>query len=147
MSFCITVHCQWSPWTIDSCSRTCGGGHRTKHRVKIVSEQFGGSCSGQSSLIESCNTRNCPGIISHKHGQSQIFALFENIDYMWCCVTVGCKWSRWEVESCSKSCGGGQRTKIRRKMIGEHFLGTCPGQSFLAESCNTNHCPGIISRK
>ena len=55
------VDCQWSSWSQGRCSKGCGGGQRTNRRHKWVDEEHGGSCSGQSTFIESCNTHPCPG--------------------------------------------------------------------------------------
>lgn len=57
----MTVNCQWSSWNSGSCSKTCGGGSITKIRTKTVQEANGGSCQGQSSRIENCNSNLCPG--------------------------------------------------------------------------------------
>ena len=59
----VTVDCQWSAWTFGACSKNCGGGQRTKTRTKVVTENSLGSCYGDPSTSESCNTHECPGII------------------------------------------------------------------------------------
>ena len=47
---------------IGTCSKTCGTGTRTNTRIKLVEEANGGTCSGQPTEIEECNTQPCPGI-------------------------------------------------------------------------------------
>ena len=56
------MNCEWGSWNSwNSCTKTCGGGERTKTRIKTINEAYGGTCSGDSSLTESCNTHSCPG--------------------------------------------------------------------------------------
>ena len=59
---------------------------------------------------------------------------------------VHCEWSAWEVGVCSKSCGGGTRTKSRRTDDNHHEVEPehCPGMVNLEESCNPEECPGKI---
>ena len=57
----MVVNCTWSSWSVGSCSKSCGGGMLTKTRSKTVVEANGGTCDGQSSENEICNTQNCPG--------------------------------------------------------------------------------------
>ena len=54
--------CTWSSWTVGTCTKTCGGGQRLKNRTLLITEGFGGKCSGHSLSSESCNTNNCPGV-------------------------------------------------------------------------------------
>ena len=57
------VNCEWGDWIIGDCSQTCGEGTRTNTRVpEIVAEHGGEECSGPSSIVESCQMQNCPGI-------------------------------------------------------------------------------------
>ena len=61
------VNCQWSSWTVGSCSQTCGGGALTKTRSKTIEEANGGTCQGQPSETEICNPQNCPGTLFLVH--------------------------------------------------------------------------------
>ena len=54
------VNCQWSSWSLGACSDTCGGGSLTKTRTKDVEEANGGTCDGQPTGNEICNTNPCP---------------------------------------------------------------------------------------
>jgi len=54
------VDCEWDTWTVGECSATCGEGIRQNVRVKLLTEQFGGSCEGHANDIESCNNGECP---------------------------------------------------------------------------------------
>ena len=54
------VNCTWSDWEVSDCSVTCAGGTFTKTRSKTVTEQFGGTCEGESFETVECNTQDCP---------------------------------------------------------------------------------------
>ena len=45
---------------IGECSATCGEGVRHNVRVKLVTEEFGGSCDGFANEVENCNNGECP---------------------------------------------------------------------------------------
>ena len=53
------VNCQWGPWSIGRCSKSCGGGKQIKIRTKTTVEANGGTCDGQPLVIEDCNTNSC----------------------------------------------------------------------------------------
>ena len=40
---------------------TCGGGVAIKYREKIIEEDYGGTCEGEPSMEETCNSEACPG--------------------------------------------------------------------------------------
>ena len=52
---------------------------------------------------------------------------------------MDCEWSDWTNSPCSKSCGGGQIIKKRRK-IKEEIDTTCNGEPMTIEDCNTAKC-------
>ena len=57
------VNCQWGNWySWGGCTRSCGGGTRTRYRSKTVIEEYGGTCSGSTTATENCNTGSCPGM-------------------------------------------------------------------------------------
>ena len=59
----IVVHCEWNDWVVGECSKECGGGTRTNTRTEKESASQGGDeCVGLSSLEESCNVQECPGL-------------------------------------------------------------------------------------
>ena len=62
-------------------------------------------------------------------------------------ITVDCVWTDWEEwTSCSKSCGGGKRSKIRAIKIPASSGGKmCTGRSEWEVLCNTNLCKGSLS--
>ena len=55
----ILVDCEWNIWEIGECSKSCGGGTRTNTRTKKREESLGGTCIGDSSKKEDCNTDQC----------------------------------------------------------------------------------------
>jgi len=62
------------------------------------------------------------------------------------CTAVDGGWSEWgEWSVCSRSCGGGQRT--RRRLCDSpsptHGGQTCAGPHLQHGVCNREHCPGI----
>ena len=57
------VDCEWDEWQIGECSEECGGGIRINTRSPKVESAHGGEgCAGSSSITESCNVQECPGI-------------------------------------------------------------------------------------
>ena len=57
------VHCEWDDWVNGECTEACGTGIRNNTRAKLIEEEHGGTCFGQSSEIEECNTQPCAGIV------------------------------------------------------------------------------------
>ena len=51
-------------------------------------------------------------------------------------LIVNCEWGDWSFGECSRTCGGGMRTKIRK------YIDGCPGDHKVNEECNIKHCPG-----
>merc|ERR1712136_548000 len=108
--------CEWGPWKMSKCSKTCGGGKRDKHRFRQPKEGHEEAYCGPSvdAKSEDCNTDPCP---------------------------IDCIWGDWKKGSCSKSCGGGTRTNERIKVVKEEHGGTCEGESTEVEDCNEDKCP------
>ena len=53
-----------------------------------------------------------------------------------------CKLGEWmEWKPCSKTCGNGERVRIRHKEVVEKHGGTCPGALIEKETCNPQACP------
>ena len=53
----------WSPWT--DCSRTCGGGRRSRMRECLTEGAAKLDCTGDVVQIEDCSTQPCPGECLH----------------------------------------------------------------------------------
>ena len=73
MSKTITIHsivgrvnCIWSEWEEwSTCSATCGGGSKTRHRMKSTEAANGGAdCSGEAQMVVACDAGECPGTFS-----------------------------------------------------------------------------------
>ena len=58
---------------------------------------------------------------------------------------VDCEWDNFgEWNSCSKSCGGGDKTRTRTvKAIEQNGRNPCLGESNETQSCNVDACPGM----
>ena len=108
-----TIWTDWSP-----CTRTCGGGKKVKTRKCVLPESLGKErlrlfCPGDEEVIEDCNTKQCP---------------------------IPGPWSEWS--ECSKSCGGGTRTKTRDCVNQRDPDGNpCYQDLIESEPCNENPCP------
>ena len=55
------VNCKWGPYeTWSSCSKTCGGGYKSRSRqVDTPASNEGQPCKGDVTQIEACNTQIC----------------------------------------------------------------------------------------
>lgn len=108
----------WSQW--GSCSRTCGGGSKTRSRTCTNPPPSAGgvSCQGSGFQTLSCNTEGCP------------------VDGGWS------SWGTWSI--CSLSCGSGRQTRARTctnpspAAGGAHCVGN---NSVEVQSCSTDSCP------
>ena len=58
--FLAPVDCVWSDWEYGQCSKTCGGGTKTKYRKELVQQSNGGkACAGSTWEAQDCNTQAC----------------------------------------------------------------------------------------
>jgi len=107
---------EWSEWS--SCDRTCGEGKRTRTRTVLTLARNGGKqCSESlSSEVEYCANDPCP---------------------------PECDWDNWSTWTpCSKSCGGGTKTRIRSCDNSAYPDCKCePGSSIESDECNVEVCP------
>ncbi|XP_061197855.1 SCO-spondin-like isoform X2 [Saccostrea echinata] len=106
----------WSSWS--ECSLTCGGGLKARsRRCNNPSPQYGGKqCSGSDNESSSCNQQPCP--INGKFSE----------------------WSTWS--TCSRTCGGGTKTKSRECNNPIPAFGgeNCTGPFHKSTDCNTLPC-------
>merc|ERR1719356_3701 len=111
------VDCVWFEWEFwHTCTKTCGGGKRMRIREKRTENVHGGKiCPGHRKDEQACAQWQCP---------------------------VNCKWSEWTPwTQCSKSCGGGRRSRDRAVDIpGQHGGIQCRGDTEVWEWCRTNPC-------
>ncbi|XP_048736194.2 coadhesin-like [Ostrea edulis] len=105
----------WGNWgAYKECSQTCGGGLQIRSRN--CSAENGSFCVGDSISVSTCNTQICPG------------------------PGVWGKWSAYT--DCSKTCGGGLRTRSRNCSAESGSF--CIGDSLQSATCNTQKCPGPV---
>lgn len=121
---CNTHHCpidgkygDWSSWS--KCSLSCGGGSKSRsRRCNNPSPQYGGKqCSGNGEEYSSCNSHPCP---------------------------IDGAFSEWEAWStCSHSCGGGKKSRLRLCNHPAPAFGgrNCSGLFYEYSNCKTFPCP------
>jgi len=103
----------WDSWS--SCSTTCGTGTQSRSRVIVIAAAYGGVAAPHLSETQPCNMGFCA------------------VD---CVMSLFTPWG-----ACTKSCGGGQRTKTRSVLVPPAHQGAvCPGTSE-TEACNVSPCP------
>ncbi|CEM22062.1 unnamed protein product, partial [Vitrella brassicaformis CCMP3155] len=102
----------WSGW--DKCSEQCGGGTQSRTRTVVEPDQSGGAPCPELSEERACNEDPC---------------------------AVDCKVGGWgNFSECSKSCGGGSRTRNRTVEVEPSDDGEqCPDLEE-TEECNTQPC-------
>ena len=110
------VWSRWREW--GSCSRTCGGGTKTRERFCKNKKHGGKDCPGLQSESKDCNTKACP------------------VDGYWG------PYGSWS--SCSKNCGGGEQSRTRTCNEPKNGGRSCPGDSKQTKLCNTQACPSCI---
>ena len=55
---------------------------------------------------------------------------------------VDCAWGEWQNGTCSKTCGGGELTHTRTKLVeAAHGGKECNGEATETVNCNTETCP------
>ena len=91
---------------------------------------------------------------SISHSQAYLFAWIYNIwllsiqpimfslQIIHIVISEDCEWNAWNVNGCSKSCGGGTLVKKRTKKKNETHGGKCEGKYEEKEECCTDDCPG-----
>jgi hypothetical protein len=110
----------WSDWS--TCSKTCGGGKTSRTWTTTTQPKNGGkACPSPSSETKDCNTQGCK-------------------------VNCNGYWSGWS--SCSKTCGGGTRSRTWTTTTQPKNGGTaCPSPSTQYISCNTHKYNRIYKDK
>lgn len=104
----------WNAW--GECTKSCGGGKKTRTRSIVTNVNHGGKPCPVLSESDNCNTQPCP---------------------------EECEMSPWgEWTTCDKTCGSGKQTRTR-KVIKQSAHGASPCPTTLSEerACNTEACP------
>ena len=112
------INCTWTNYREWSeCNKKCGNG--TRFRTRDISQPAlngGAQCLGSPLQSESCNTQCCP---------------------------QDCSWGSWGGwGSCSKTCGGGFKSRSRSKSQADSCGGKCDGSPTDTSECNRDKCPG-----
>ena len=109
------INCKMSAWGAwKQCSKSCGGGVRS--RIRVVVQEAASKGSQCPSLAETvpCNTDACPAD----------------------CKVSG--WSAWT--KCTSACGGGRKTRTRTVLAAPDAYGVqCPPRSAVL-NCNSHAC-------
>ena len=108
---CVVAH--WSEWS--ACSETCGGGVKRRTRSVLTPAKRGGVACPVTSASARCRTVACP---------------------------INCAlsdWGPWQV--CTKTCGGGMRTRHRSEQQAALFGGEDCAAKMQSEPCNVAACP------
>jgi hypothetical protein len=111
------VDCSVSSWTAwDACSRTCGMGLKTHHRLVETKSRFGGAlCPLSLHEMLECDAGPCP---------------------VHCLVS---DWNSWT--PCTKTCAGGSQLRSRTvAVIPAHGGFVCPVLE-QQRDCNMDYCP------
>ncbi|XP_059922302.1 hemicentin-1-like [Gadus macrocephalus] len=110
-------YAEWTQW--GPCSVSCGAGAQKRLRQcnKPLPANGGRHCAGLDSETRSCQGKPCP---------------------------VDGRWSEWSVwEECSRSCGQGNRTRVRScsSPPAQHGGAVCEGRAVEAILCSVRPCP------
>ncbi|CAD7956387.1 unnamed protein product [Amoebophrya sp. A25] len=111
------VVAEWSDW--GDCSATCGGGEQ--HRGRKISREAkngGAPCQDELSQVRGCGKTPCQ-------------------------TPVDCVWGEWSAfDECSKTCGGGQKTRTRHVTTSPRLGGKLcePLTSAEVVPCATESC-------
>eukprot|EP00929_Paragymnodinium_shiwhaense_P087746 TRINITY_DN4788_c0_g2_i1.p1 TRINITY_DN4788_c0_g2~~TRINITY_DN4788_c0_g2_i1.p1 ORF type:complete len:1519 (-),score=327.65 TRINITY_DN4788_c0_g2_i1:305-4861(-) len=167
-------NCQLSTWSaFDTCSASCGGGVRSRHR-SVVSEasENGKLCSGSLEDAENCNTQPC---VSHdvdcqlgpwtawshcdpdNQKQRTRFVKVEaqnngrrcagDLKLVVSCNTkvIDCKMSEWtNWDQCDRECDGGQKRRHRQIAVYPKNGGKlCPTGIVELAACNAKPCLNV----
>lgn len=115
----VPIDCVLGAWAgFSPCTVSCGGGTLTKHRSVHPEQSNGAACTGDTTMVESCNSQACP-----------------NSD------CEDCKWSQWTAWDECTSCEG-QRQRRREIM---HIGNYCGRKCDPSNSVETTGCKGAVA--
>eukprot|EP00397_Hematodinium_sp_SG-2012_P001832 GEMP01001837.1.p1 GENE.GEMP01001837.1~~GEMP01001837.1.p1 ORF type:complete len:1041 (+),score=169.21 GEMP01001837.1:528-3650(+) len=115
------IDCKWGQWVDwSACSRTCGGGEKSRSRLIEIAPREGGKLCDPHSMSEvsPCNTDSCTKIQD--------------------CEFAG--WSGWS--DCSCSCKGTQARTRHINVYSEEGGTPCTGSLKMVQPCNVDKCGG-----
>lgn len=109
--------CVWENWQMATCSKTCGGGSKIRHRGTQKKAAHGGKpCSGLTQELLSCSSQPCP--------QDCVYSE---------------TWAQWS--TCSKSCAGGTQDRLLEISLQADHGGTPCQVKKQQRSCSEDPCP------
>lgn len=119
------IHCQVSKWSqFSACSKTCGGGTKTRSRDIVKLNKFGGEQCPELTQVVVCLDDTCP---------------------------VDCVVGDWNKEwsTCSNLCGGGVQSRSRPVLRVSKFGGKVCPTTLQTQTCNSQACtcPAGFARK
>ena len=80
-----TVPCQWRYEEFGACTKTCGGGTKTRFPVIRTPAQHGGDCpqhvTNRVPDIETCNTQPCPSENEHSVKRRATFCITKGLGF------------------------------------------------------------------
>ncbi|XP_064625649.1 contactin-associated protein-like 2 [Lineus longissimus] len=166
----------WQDWaTWDDCTAECGGGIKSRTRTCIPPMHNGTSCVGSDTEQEQCNTQQCPvdGVwlawglwspcsVTCDSGTKTRKRTCKPPEYggntcegadtaTGACNEVTCEipgdWLEWGTwSSCSATCTGGMRTRVRECDFTVHGsrTGPCIGANSTTGSCMNYPCDDYV---
>lgn len=149
---CFSVHggySEWMEWGL--CSVSCGAG--TQRRLRQCNNPLpangGRHCTGSDTETRSCQGKPCPGksdLMEENSSSPFRTRRLCKYDYVPLCPpTVDGNWSEWSFwEECSRSCGQGNRTRVRTcsNPPAQHGGRPCEGKAVEVIMCSVRPCPG-----
>ena len=129
----------WGTPTYSTCSEYCGGGTLTETLPCVGLSDYGGNCYDENG-IPSKTTKTIPGVACNTQSCPKYSA---SVPAGWVTSTYG---------QCSKPCGGGTQTNVRKCAGMKEYGGKCfdengnkvePGavKTDTGVTCNTRTCP------
>ena len=150
---CFPVHggySEWAEW--GPCSVSCGVGSQKRLRQcnNPLPANGGRHCAGSNAETRSCQGKPCPGECALKNQMQIIHTVLSVLVKVIMCKhpfvpTVDGNWSEWSLwEECSRTCGQGNRTRIRTcsKPPAQHGGRPCEGKAVEVIMCSVRPCPG-----
>jgi len=109
------VDCKISEWgDYIACTKSCGGGKKIRKRSVISKSAYGGAICGTMVEKKACNSHSCP---------------------------VDCKVGMWShFSACTKTCGGGRKTRTRKVTTKRNFGGKACAPRTEKQVCNSADC-------
>lgn len=144
-----------------ACSVSCGAGvqRRLRQCNKPLPANGGRHCAGSATDTRGCKGKPCPGTfcvplwtLNQRNLKfCSSFKMFTTLMKLVPVVffTVDGNWSDWSSwEECSRTCGQGNRTRVRTcsNPHAQHGGRACEGKAVEAIMCSIKPCPGTVNK-